>query len=194
MNSFIGIIPVILVTITGLILILNLPWRWLIVALAVQYVAVFWLVAQNWSLGLSAVKLLVGWMAAALLASSYNEEEPPKPFMANFTENIFKVVAAFLILLLAFSANSISADWIPASAPVLFGGLIIIGMGLLQLGMSTRPFRLTLGLLTVLAGFDIIYAALGSSVLVTGLSAVVSLGLALSGAYLMNVEHLEETP
>lgn len=194
MNSFLAIVPAVLGMVTGLILLLNLRWRWLIIVLTVQYVAVFWLVVQNWSLGLSAVKLLVGWMVGALLASSYNDESSISPFMANLTENIFKIVSSILIILLAFSVSNLSLEWIPASFPVLFGGLVLIGLGLLQLGMSTQPFRLILGLLTVLGGFDIIYASMGSSVLVTGLSAVISLGLALSGAYLMNVENLEETP
>jgi len=43
------------------------------------------------------------------------------------------------------------------------------------------------GLLTVLAGFEIMYAAVESSALVTALLAVVNLGLALAGAYFMNV-------
>jgi hypothetical protein len=45
--------------------------------------------------------------------------------------------------------------------------------------------RVIVGLLTVLSGFEIIYAAIESSVLVTGLLAGVNLGLALVGAYLL---------
>ena len=40
-------------------------------------------------------------------------------------------------------------------------------------------------LLTALAGFEIIYAAIETSVLVTGLLAGINLGLALVGAYLI---------
>jgi hypothetical protein len=45
--------------------------------------------------------------------------------------------------------------------------------------------------LTALAGFEILYAAVESSALVTALLAVVNLGLALAGAYFMNVNQEE---
>ena len=48
-------------------------------------------------------------------------------------------------------------------------------------------FKVIVGLLTVLAGFEILYAAVESSALVTALLVVVNLGLALAGAFFMNV-------
>jgi hypothetical protein len=65
-------------------------------------------------------------------------------------------------------------------------------MGLLQLGTSAQPFRVVLGLLTVLAGFEIIYAAVESSTLVAALLAAINLSLALTGAYLLNMSQLEK--
>ena len=62
---------------------------------------------------------------------------------------------------------------------------MLIGMGLLHLGISAQPLRIILGLLTVLSGFEIIYAALESSLLVAALLAVVELGLSLTGAYIL---------
>jgi hypothetical protein len=50
-----------------------------------------------------------------------------------------------------------------------------------------------IGLLTVLAGFEILYAAVESSILVTALLAVVNLGLALAGAFFLNTAQ-EEVP
>jgi hypothetical protein len=69
--------------------------------------------------------------------------------------------------------------------PVIAGSLILLGMGMLHLGMTAQPFRVILGLLTTLSGFEIVYAALESSVLVAAMLAVVNLGLALVGAYLL---------
>ena len=51
--------------------------------------------------------------------------------------------------------------------------------------MSTSTLRISLGLLTTLAGFEVIYAALEASVLLAGLLGIVNLGLALAGAYLL---------
>jgi hypothetical protein len=67
-----------------------------------------------------------------------------------------------------------------------------MGVGLLHLGMTTRPFRVIIGLLTVLAGFEILYAAVESSVLVAGLLAAINLGLALLGSYFLSIAAPEE--
>jgi len=66
-----------------------------------------------------------------------------------------------------------------------------MGMGLLSLGFSNQGFRVSMSLLIFLAGFEILYAAVEASVLVAGLLAVVNLGIALSGAYLI-VSRTEE--
>jgi hypothetical protein len=74
---------------------------------------------------------------------------------------------------------------------VLQGGLILICVGLLHLGMTTRPMRVIIGLLTVLSGFEVLYAAVETSLLVAGLQALTTLGLALVGAYLLSVRGME---
>jgi hypothetical protein len=63
---------------------------------------------------------------------------------------------------------------------------------MLHLGLTTSPLRVILGLLTVLGGFEVIYAALEGSILVAGLLAAITLGLAMIGAYLISVSSLEE--
>jgi hypothetical protein len=69
---------------------------------------------------------------------------------------------------------------------------MLVGMGLLHLGMTQNPLRVVVGLLTVIAGFEVIYAAIETSVLVAGLLGVVNLGLALTGAYVLISGSLEE--
>lgn len=65
------------------------------------------------------------------------------------------------------------------------GSLLLIGMGLLHLGITAHVLRVTIGLMTVLSGFEIIYSAVEDSVLVAALLAVINLGLALVGSYLL---------
>ena len=60
------------------------------------------------------------------------------------------------------------------------------------MGLTALPLRIVLGLLTVFSGFEILYAVVETSTLVSGLLAGVSLGLALVGAYLMTVPTLED--
>ncbi|OQX64595.1 MAG: hypothetical protein B5M51_03245 [Anaerolinea sp. 4484_236] len=65
------------------------------------------------------------------------------------------------------------------------GSLLLLGMGLLHLGMTIQPLRVIIGLLTILAGFEMLYAAVETSTLVAALLAVINLGLALVGSYLL---------
>ena len=77
--------------------------------------------------------------------------------------------------------------------PVITGSLVLMGLGMLHLGMTIQPFRVILGLLTVLSGFEALYAALESSILVAAMLSTVNLGLALVGAYLLTARKSEES-
>jgi hypothetical protein len=66
-----------------------------------------------------------------------------------------------------------------------------MGMGILHLGITAQPMRVTIGLLTVFSGFEIVYAALEGSILVAALLATIDLGVALVGAYLLTAAPTE---
>jgi len=86
--------------------------------------------------------------------------------------------------------DTIMAD---AGFAVTAASLLLIGMGLLHLGITAQVLRVTLGLMTVLAGFEILYSAVEGSVLVAALLAVINLGLALVGSYLLIASNSQET-
>jgi hydrogenase-4 membrane subunit HyfE len=194
MPEIISFLLVGLMVATSLVILIARDWRWSIGALSLQYLLVMVLVTQHWPLGLAVVKLVAGWMAGAVLGLSQlgqnaTEEEPGLR-----TGRIFRLLAAGMVLLIVFSVAPKVSAWLPGvEIATLQGGLTLIGVGLLQLGMTARPFRVTLGLLTVLAGFEILYAAVELSVLVAGLLAAVTLGLALVGSYLMGLSTSEES-
>jgi len=179
------VIPVILLMGTSLSLLISQRWRYTLISLAVQYLAVFWLVALVWPLGLAAIKLVVGLMAGALVGSLQPPDEIVEEKNAGISGGIFRSLAASLIWLAVFSIAPGLLNWVPTQPVILWGGLILIGMGLLQLGMTTRPLRIIVGLLTVISGFEILYASLESSLLVAGLLAMINLGIGLTGAYLL---------
>jgi hypothetical protein len=79
-----------------------------------------------------------------------------------------------------------------ASPEQVLGGLWLLGLGLLQLAFTREDIRIVIGLLTVISGFEILYATLEASVLMTGLLAMLNIGLAFVGAYLQMASHLEE--
>jgi len=186
-------IAAILVSGTAVALLLSQNWRWSIAALALQYLAVFWLVGLSWPLGLAAVKLVTGWMAGAILSASQPGDELVEEKFESLAGLVFRGLAAALILLVVLISNAELGNWFNALPSVRFGGVALIGLGLLQMGMTTRPLRVILGLLTVLSGFEILYAVVESSVMVAGLTSAVTLGLALLAAYLVAAPGMEET-
>ncbi len=188
-----SIIAVFLLMASSLVVLASQRWRYTLIALAVQYLAAFWLVAVLWPPLLAAVKLVVGWMAVAMISATRAEGElEEQEVFPGRAGQFFRLLAAAVVWLLVFSASSTAASWLPAQNTVLWGSLVLIGTGLLQLGMTTRPLRVVIGLLTVLSGFEIVYAAVETSVLVTGLLAIITLGLALAGSYLVSLDAEDE--
>jgi hypothetical protein len=187
-------LAVIILAISSLFLLLSQNWRWSIVALAAQYLAVFWLVGLLWPLGLATAKLVAGWMAGAVLGAS---QPLPSQVEDSYTGNatfVFRLLISILVWIVVVLAAPSLVQTLRVPLPVAQASLLLVGMGLIHLGITTRPLRVLLGLLTVLAGFELIYAALETSVLVAGLLAVVTLGLALVGAYLLEPKNTSELP
>ena len=185
----------ILVSLTGVVLLLSRDWRLSISALAVQYSGVFALVVLSWSTELAAVKLVAGWMAGAVLgmALAGRVGEPIESDRLELSGLLFRLFSAVLVWLVVYSLAPVVTIRIPEiTLTQAIGGLALIGMGLLHLGLTNQPLRVTLGLLTVLAGFEILYAAVEPSSLLSGLLAAVNLGLALVGAYLLTGPGEEE--
>lgn len=192
MADVIGYIAVVLVIGTSISLIWTERWRSNIAALAVQYLVVFWFVAQSWPIGLAAIKLIAGWVAAAVLGDATSGLPQSSGANQVLSARIFRLLGATFIVILVFSATPGATDWLPAQTQAIISSLILIGMGILQLGLTTKPLRVIIGLLSVLSGFEILYAAVVTSILVAGLLALVTLGLAITGAYWMSLTHTEE--
>lgn len=187
---------IILITITTAGLLLARDWRWLIIYLAAQYFGMLILTLEHWPLGMASVKVVAGWTSAAILGmtrSSLPREDRAERHNTLPRGRLFRLFAAIIVFIVAASAapriDVIMAD---AGYAVTFGSLLLIGMGLLHLGVSNQVFRVILGLMTTLAGFEILYAAVEGSIIVAALLAVINLGLALSGSYLMIAANADE--
>lgn len=189
MNLLLDQYAFIAVGILGLVsavILLTRSWRWRVGALALQYVGVFWLVALSWPVGLASIKLVVGWMAGAILGVS-RIDQLPSDRRRWPTEWMF---LGLVMMLVFFSVSTIAPrfeGWLPANhSAQIWGGLLLIGSGLIHLGLASRGLRVIVSLLTALSGFEILYAVVENSTLVAGLLATVTLGIALVGAYLLS--------
>ncbi len=184
------VVLIILITSTGLLIARD--WRWSIILLAIQYLCMFILTLQHWPLGMASVKLVAGWMSAAILGMT-RSNFPAQDFEETGIwprGRLFRLFAAAMVLLIVSTVTP-GVDTIMADAgyAVTGGSLLLIGMGLLHLGITSYILRVVISLMTVLSGFEILYSAVEGSILVAALLAVINLGLALVGAYLLIAEN-----
>lgn len=185
-----------LLLLTSVGLLVSRDWRVGLGFLGLQYVAVFWLTSQHWPMSMAAIKLVTGWMAIATLGiTRLNLKQAEEGTKQTWPQGrLFRIFTAGIVAIIVFAAAPGVEETIPGiGMPVISGSLILMGMGMLHLGMTIEPFRVILGLLTVLAGFEALYAALESSILVAAMLSIVNLGLALVGAYLLSARKAEES-
>lgn len=182
-----ALFAVALAILTSVLLLVSRDWRVSISALGAQYVAVFILIMISWPFEYAVIKLIAGWIAAAVLGAGLAEqvdawEDELGPHLSGI---LFRIFLAGLILFFAFSIAPEVARWALRAANFqIRAGLILVGMGLLHLGLTAQPIRSILGLLTVLSGFEIFYATIETSLLVNAILAAITLSLAFTGAYL----------
>jgi hypothetical protein len=178
----------ILATLTGTILLISSDWRLSLSVLALMYIGVFILVGYAWPLEMAVTKLVAGWISVSILGISHASSSKALNSAHKYflSEVIFRISSAGLVILVALTLTpAIQAILREAAYAQVLGGLLLMGLGILHLGYTVEPLRIILGLLTFLAGFEILYATVESSVLVAGFLAVINLGLALAGAYLL---------
>jgi len=182
------------VGITALILLVSRDWRVSISALGAQYVGMFILISLVWPIEYAVVKLVTGWISAAILGMGLvDQAEAWEDELGRWVSGtLFRVFIAGFVGFMAFALTPSVGRWVLRASQVqIMGGLLLIGLGTFHLGLTAQPIRIVLGLLTVLSGFEIFYSTMETSLLVTGMLAVVTLGLALTGSYIIAVGDLE---
>lgn len=188
-SDIVSWISVALTLVSATTILINRDWRISLGALAIQYLAAFWLATRHLPFAMGSVKLITGWMVVAILGMTrlsltnldQNEQDAFYPRGA-----AFRITLMGIVTLVALGATPRIETAIPGlGLPVIAGGLLLIGAGVAHLGVTSDLLRVALGLLTLLTGFEVIYAAVESAILVIGLLAVVNLGLGVLGSYLL---------
>lgn len=211
LSGDLAIAAVILSVITAMGLLVSQRSYILLALLAVQYISVFILAGLNWSLEMTLSKLIAGWISVGIIGwilfSTRTSTDLPSgelldsPLVTSVSvkygdtvsATVFRLLASVLVGLTMLSASPTVASWVPGiPIEAAMGGLLLVGLGLLQLGLSTQPLRVIIGLLTVLSGFEIIYSAVEISALVAGLLTAVTMGLAIIGAFIILLPVMEE--
>jgi len=187
---------VLLLAITSVGVMLIRDWRWMIIFLAIQYLGMFIFTLQHWPISMAAVKIIAGWMSVTILGMTRSNLPDDEIKNSDILPQgrFFRLIAACIVGLITASGTPlVDAMMADAGMAVTAGSLLLIGMGLLHLGVTDRALQVTIGLMTVLSGFEILYTAVESSILVAALLAIINLGLALTGSYLMIASHAHES-
>lgn len=191
MDNWLNIFPILLILAASVVLFVFQNWRQSIIALGVLFLGSFILYLQVWPFTMSAVKLITGWVSVAILA--FNAPAGNKLKDQGITSNrIFRAIALVFIWVVALLVSNASNSFFQTSPEILFAALLIFSCGLLQLGMTTRPFFIVVGIFTVFAGFELLYASIETSILINGLLAAMNLLIALVGSYLAAVPQIGE--
>ncbi len=173
----------------SLSLLLTKDWRWALAFLAAQYIGIFGLTQLHWTISMAAVKLVTGWMAATILGITRSALDPELATASDRSwpeGRLFRILTAILIFLVVASAAPNVVKLLPGiGLAEVAGSLILMTMGLLLLGLTVQPLRVVIGLLTVIAGFEILYAAVEDSILLAALLSIITLGFPLVGSYLL---------
>ena len=167
-------------------LFLGRNWKQVLISLGVQYFGVFWFVQLSWPLSLAIIKLISGLIVCVILAFYSEEYEVLTAQDTSWPQgNVFKIFSAGLIVTSTLAISRQASLWIGISNPiVMWIGLYLIGMGIHQLGITAQSERVIIALLTLISGFEIIYANVETSSLVAALLVTINIGLAIVGVYL----------
>ncbi len=174
---------------TSAIILISRDWRIPLGALALQYLAAFWLVTRHLPFVMGSAKLITGWMVVAAigmtrLGLTATEEKAEDTSLQS--GRWFRGILIGIVALVTAGATPRIETSIPGlGLPVIAGSVLLIGAGVIHLGVTSDILRVTLGLLTMLTGFEVLYAAVESSILVAGLLALTNLGLGIAGSYLL---------
>ena len=159
--------------------------------MAIQYLVAFLTIIQVWPIPLSAVIFISGWMAVIVIGSL----NPADIFIEKSSRSgtIFRLFSSMLVCTFVFTLSPQIKLWLPIPENFILVGFIIFGIGLLQISLSNEPIKIIIGLLTLLLGFEVIYAPLEGSALVTGVLAAIHLSIAIVGSILASQPNSGET-
>jgi len=177
----------IIITFVAMVLIsVTSKWQGKIAGLAIIYLVIFILLLQIWPVALASIKLIAGWMSMILIGASqitHSEQKDPKQ---KLSQTLFHLLINLLLwIVISVSAESFNA-WIPIPYINLYIGLVILSAGVIYAGVHQMIFDVVIGILAILAGFDIIYSSVEGSALVTGILAVIMILIALMTTYFLH--------
>jgi len=197
------------ILLAGGVLVIVTDWRLSFGALVIEYLGAAILLTQLVLPQVALAKLLVGLLVVTLLTVTgwqagfgqglvpAGDAFPPRRRLG------FEVRTGLPFRLLAVLMVSVAAFYVASQPSLVLPGLdqapalntaayVLLGLGLLNLGLTEEPMNAGMGLLTMLIGFEMFYAAVEPSLAVVALLAGVHFAIGLSISYLAMLHHAGE--
>jgi hypothetical protein len=191
---------------TAVTIFLTSDWRLALTALLVQYTLVGLALTRYIRVEVAIVKILVGVLSVSILYLTARRIQEAKGDRASVAVGsrfwglqvgwgagplglplrLLVVLLVALALIRLFNGSRL----FPISPDVASVALWLGGMGVAGLVLSGDPLRVAPAVLTILSGFDLIYAGLHSGLAITGFSGALILLTALAFSYLAVVQEL----
>jgi uncharacterized MnhB-related membrane protein len=188
--------------VTASLIIIVRDWRVSLAALLAQYLLTGFLLTRLIPPEVATVKTLIGALICPILYLTARRVRWGRQRSNNDVSTLptgwevfpvglpFRLLAVVLVGLVASSLlNSYPLPEVPRD--IGFACYWLALMGLLAMILTAEPLKAGLGLLTFMAGFELFYAALESSLSVVGLLGIVNLFMALAMAYLASAGEAE---
>ncbi len=185
------------VFISAALLVIAEDRRVLVFALAMQYLFVGLLFTHVLAPQIAGIKITAG-LAVWLIIFFSTQRAGWRPAAERFgkagvwvigARARFRVFAVVLVALIGWKLASPGTLPFPvASEHVTFAALQLACQGLLLLGLTGRPLKTGLGMLTFLSGFGLLYSGVEPALMVVGMLAVVDVAVALAISYLAAVQ------
>ncbi|MCI0772592.1 MAG: hypothetical protein J4N82_04425 [Chloroflexi bacterium] len=178
-------IPLLLVAATATALVVVERPGIQIAILAIQYSSVAWLTSLALPPQVAAVKLVAGLIACGILALTVAKSRPAAESASGIAGRAFRAIAGILIMAAALGIGQSNWMRVPDIRPeAIMAAAILMSMGLLQLGLFRNPLRVSIGIITLLSGFEIAYSVIEPALAILALLASVHIGLAIVVSYL----------
>ncbi len=199
MNFFEDLAPIatILSGITAGVIIVSVDHRLRLGMLALQYLCVTILNTLALPLQIAVIKLIAGWLACIVLGitiaqSGWYRADSGRGALP--TGWVFRMIAVLLVSTSAIGIGQFTLfDFLGIQKISNASTLLLIGLGILQIGLAAQPIGFGVGLLTILSGFEILYSSLEPSLAVMALLASIHVGIALAVSIItIDVEERED--
>jgi hypothetical protein len=172
-------------------------WMYSLIAFSLQTLGVGLLALQIAPLPVAAAKCIVGWLAVTILAITLSRERQDlarqkEGLVAPLFRMALGILVLSSVLILYSGLGGLFRD---PPVGILLPSAFLLGIGLVNLGLSEHPLRVALSLLALLQGFELSYLWVEQSLLVLALLAVMDLsilvGLSILHSYSLSAETSE---